>query len=269
MKCINCGEEVNSAYCPSCGQKNPPKKLNLLTLYGDFQARIYGFDGMFPRTLTDLTVRPGQATKAYIEGNRVRYYGPVGYFFLMITVYLLLASILNIDLVTFTKASMPDFGASQSEGQQQLYDFMMKTMNDSLRISSFIMALLIGFFSWLFFRKSGYNFIENAILIFYVNGHILWLSILSLITYKAAAWTVDYNLQLLITIVFTVYAFVDFYRHQNRVKVILKGLLVFATSYLFLILIAIGMMIVYLINNPDELEKMKPSQGRVKTEQTK
>jgi len=268
MKCINCGEEVTTSYCPSCGQKNPPKKLNLLTLYSDFQARIYGFDGMFPRTLTDLTIRPGQATKAYIEGNRVRYYGPVGYFFLMITVYLLLASILGVDLNEFSMASMHG-SVSPDPAQQQLYDVFMKTVNDSLRLTSFLMALFIGFFSWLFFKKSGYNFIENAILIFYVNGHILWVSIVSLIFYKAGGWTISYNSQLLISIVFTVYAFVDFYRYQSRSKVALKGLLVFITSYVFIILMTIAFMVVYFINNPDELKKMAPVNSGIKKEQAK
>jgi len=59
-------------------------------MYHDFQARIYGLDGMFPRTLRDVTLRPGQASRTFIQGNRVKYYGPVGYFFLMITVLLLL-----------------------------------------------------------------------------------------------------------------------------------------------------------------------------------
>src|SRR6187397_2984313 len=96
--CLNCRQPVTSRYCGSCGQSNPPKRLNLKTLWFDFQSRVYGFDGMFPRTLKDLTLRPGAVTRSYISGNRVLYYGPVGYFFIMITVYLLLASLIDVDL---------------------------------------------------------------------------------------------------------------------------------------------------------------------------
>ena len=68
-------------------------------------ARIYGFDGMFPPTLRDITIRPCVASRKYIEGNRVAYYGPVGYFFLMVTLIYIVASLFNIDLVEFMKSA--------------------------------------------------------------------------------------------------------------------------------------------------------------------
>ena len=76
--CINCGSPVATPFCANCGQASPPKKLSVLTLYTDFQSRIYGFDGMFPRTLRDLTIRPGHVAETYINGNRVKYVAPVG-----------------------------------------------------------------------------------------------------------------------------------------------------------------------------------------------
>jgi hypothetical protein len=79
--CVNCGVAVTSKFCAECGQPNPPKKLGLRTMWYDFQSRIIGFDGMFPRTIKDLTLRPGKASKNYVYGNRMMYYGPVGSFF--------------------------------------------------------------------------------------------------------------------------------------------------------------------------------------------
>lgn len=101
--CINCQQEVSDNYCSHCGQRTHVKRISLREGWNDFWARVYGFDGMFPNTLRDLTLRPGVAARIFISGNRVKYYGPVGYFFLMITVFLLLLDLLNIELADFLK----------------------------------------------------------------------------------------------------------------------------------------------------------------------
>jgi hypothetical protein len=59
--CINCNANVETPYCPACGQPNPPKKISIKNVWNDFVSRTYGFDGMFPRTIRDLTIRPGAA----------------------------------------------------------------------------------------------------------------------------------------------------------------------------------------------------------------
>jgi hypothetical protein len=116
MVCINCSSEVTSIFCPTCGQRQTVKRLSVKEGWNDFWARVYGFDGMFPRTLRDLTIRPGEVSRKYIKGNRVAYYGPVGYFFLMVTLMYIVASVLNIDLVEFMKsAGDMDFSRNQNQ----------------------------------------------------------------------------------------------------------------------------------------------------------
>lgn len=101
MTCTNCGQEAIEKFCPNCGQRTNVKRITFREGWFDFWSRVYGFDGMFPRTLRDLTIRPGKAARDYINGNRVKYYGPVGYFFLMITLFLVLAGMLDIDVRVF------------------------------------------------------------------------------------------------------------------------------------------------------------------------
>jgi Protein of unknown function (DUF3667) len=94
-QCINCHAETTGKFCSNCGQRMTVKRITFREGWNDFWARIYGFDGMFPNTLRDLTVRPGKASQLVIDGNRVKYYGPVGYFFLMITLLCLVGSLLD------------------------------------------------------------------------------------------------------------------------------------------------------------------------------
>lgn len=97
--CIIAGTSVAMDYCPNCGQKKSvTKRITILALFRDFINRIYRFDGMFPRTLRPLTIRPGEVARSYINGIRVKYVGPVGYYFLTLTFFLLVVPLLDIEL---------------------------------------------------------------------------------------------------------------------------------------------------------------------------
>src|SRR5882762_8751747 len=117
MTCINCATEAEGKFCPQCGQRLDVKRLTFKEGWHDFWARIYGLDGMFPRTFRDLTLRPGYASKEFIRGNRAKYYGPVGYFFLMITLFLLLLSMIGLDFVDYMKSMQEGLPVKQEESQ--------------------------------------------------------------------------------------------------------------------------------------------------------
>ena len=103
-KCVNCEQLVENNFCSHCGQRAIVKRITFREGWNDFWARVYGSDGMFPNTLRDLTIRPGKASQLFINGNRTRYYGPVGYFFLMITLLYLVGSLLDVPITEFMKS---------------------------------------------------------------------------------------------------------------------------------------------------------------------
>jgi hypothetical protein len=256
--CINCNQEVNASFCAHCGQPNPPKKLSFGNMYYDFQSRIYGFDGMFPRTLIDLTLRPGVVAKDYINGNRIKHYGPVGYFFLMITLFLIIMSIMEIDFSEFSRVSNQAFAADPAKGstvalQQRISNFI----GDNIRTFSFLSIPSIALMAWLFFRKSGYNFLEHAVIPFYIFGHVYWLSILNLFLFKFNGASTRFMIQFVVSIVFFAFACSDFYIHNSKLKAFLKGLAIYIFGSLIFIFVATMAAIVYMVANPEILELMK------------
>ncbi|NBP70053.1 MAG: DUF3667 domain-containing protein [Cytophagia bacterium] len=266
--CINCNQEVSTAYCPACGQRNPVNKINVANVWSDFVSRTYGFDGMFPRTLKDLTIRPGQVAREYIIGNRVKYYGPVGYFFLMLTLYLLLASLLEIDLVTFMMQTNPTNLETQGGGVQEIVREITQWTIDNMRSVSFFITLFTVFFTWLFFKKSKYNFIETGALVFFVTGHFMWVSIVLIVIYKISGFTLDSSYLFFFSIMFMIYAFADFYSHLSKWKIVIKGIIVHILSYVTLT-IFIVVVFIYQVSHDKELyEKIKPSNNKPKVEQS-
>jgi hypothetical protein len=218
---------------------------------------MYGFDGMFLRTVKDLTIRPGKVAGDFINGNRVKYFGPVGYFFFMVSIYLLIASILGVDLYAFTEAS--NAFNSPEANERDLQHSIVVLMNDNMRLISLAVVISMIFFTWLFFRKSGYNFIETTVLIFLVQGHAVWLSIFSVVSYKVFDYAWDGFLILFVSNVYILFGFIDLYSFLPRLRVVVKGLLVLMCSYaVFFALVVVGILL-YLSFHPEIVEKIKSS----------
>ncbi len=221
-----------------------------------------------PRTLKDLTIRPGQVAREYIIGNRVKYYGPVGYFFLMLTLYLLLASLLEIDLVTFMIQTNPTNVETQGGGVQEMVREITQWTIDNMRSVSFFITLFTVFFTWLFFKKSKYNFIETGVLVFFVTGHFMWVSIVLIVIYKISGFILNSSYLLLSSIVFMIYAFVNFYNHLSKWKIIIKGVFVHIFSYGALIIFIVAVFIYQVSHDKELYEKIKPSNNKPKVEQS-
>lgn len=259
--CVNCGVEVTSKFCAGCGQPNPPKKLGLSTMWYDFQSRIIGFDGMFPRTIKDLTLRPGKASKNYVYGNRMMYYGPVGYFFLMITLWLLLASFLNIDMKDLLSQSSSLANQPQKgTGQEQLNSLMFGLITENWKLFSFMIIPVLALVAKLFFRKSPYNLVEHAVLPLYVTGHTYWISAVALLVTKYSEGASIMLYVSLFIVPYYIFASVGFYDHQSKLKVIFKSFFVYSLSYLIYTIIFVIIIVVYVFTNPKIIESIKNGQ---------
>jgi hypothetical protein len=266
MTCINCQQEVSGKFCANCGQRSTVKRITFREGWNDFWSRVYGFDGMFPRTLRDLTIRPGNAARKFINGNRVQYYGPVGYFFLMVTLFLIMANILDVDLKELFSANqsrltpVPEPGSGQAEFNSIVMDFVASNM----RILAFAMIPFNALASRYFlFRKIGLNYLEHMVMPFYLVGHIYWLSILALILYKLTSSLTLYLSVSPISIIYFGYAYTTFIDHQPKWKSFLKGLFVYGIGMFFYVLfvafISVGLVALLVYLDPEMFEMLRPS----------
>lgn len=250
LTCINCGKEVATKYCPDCGQRNPPKPINLMTMYQDFQSRVYGFDGMFPRTIRDLTLRPGEVARTFIAGNRVKYVGPVGYFFIMVTSFIIVMNLLGIDFFEYGSANNPVSNMEGAERSEGLTRYFMDQVRNNMRIFNFAMVPVTAFVTMLFFRKSGLNYLENHVLVFYTLGHIEWFGIANLLVYYFTGQSFVIIQGLIIYLYFG-YGCMTLFTHNKKWVAFIKGIFASLIAYLLFMLIFIVGMVVYMILNPE------------------
>ena len=227
--CINCSAEVNATYCSQCGQKADVNRIKWKVLLSELNQRLLGLDTKFARTVKDLTIRPGRVVKSFIKGNRVKYINPVGYLFILSTVYVLAISIFNVDMVAFTK----DVGSMlRSETSQAVEaEGFQKVLMENMKILSFGLIPFFALGAYVVFRKKGYNLLETSVLIFYTHAHPLVLSFLTLLMYVVSGISGN-NYVFFVTILYFAFACASFYE-GNKVANFAKGLLSYLLGFLF------------------------------------
>ena len=77
--CLNCGAPISGRYCSNCGQKAKIKR-SLRAFFADMATQLLDFEGKVWRTLPMLAFKPGEMTRRYIDGERVKFVSPIALF---------------------------------------------------------------------------------------------------------------------------------------------------------------------------------------------
>lgn len=64
-RCLNCGADLNGAFCGSCGQRSVPADPTVAELAGDAWQELSGYDGRIVATFRNL-FRPAGIGFAYL-----------------------------------------------------------------------------------------------------------------------------------------------------------------------------------------------------------
>jgi len=104
-KCLNCGAELQGAYCHACGQAAHAHRT-LAHVFEEFLHGVIHFDTKAWRTLPMVIGRPGTLTRNYIYGQRARYISPLALF--LFTIFFMFA------VFAFAGGPAPDIDLSES-----------------------------------------------------------------------------------------------------------------------------------------------------------
>lgn len=88
--CLNCATPLVGSHCHACGQVAHVHRT-LSAFFHDLLHGVFHFEGRIWHTLPLLAWRPGELTRRYIDGQRVRFVSPLALFlfsvFLMFAVF--------------------------------------------------------------------------------------------------------------------------------------------------------------------------------------
>ena len=257
-ECINCGSISSGNFCVECGQKKEVERITLASLFNQYLGRLIGLDTKFLRTLKDLTISPGIVGQSYIQGNRVRYIEPVGYFIIFTTLFLLSFSIFGVEIEEYMRSNANSFLTAQQQtaDQTEFQELMFETMSKNMRLLNFLSVPFFGLVSLWFYRKSNYNFLEHLVNVFYLHGHLSIFSIISVIILRFTGYqTIGYIA--FISTLYYAWGVVKFYEKKGILQWIKAIVLYMIAMLLFIITLMILTSIVLFVYvkffNPDFL----------------
>jgi hypothetical protein len=252
---VNCGEPVNSKYCPNCGQKKDVGRLSFQTLYADLQFKLFGLDSKYFKTFIDLTYKPGKVLKSYLSGNRIQYAGPVPYFFVAITLLVLLITLLNIDMVGYTAPSTNALNSGLTDANIERQHIYQEWIFKHYKFLNFLLIPVYVLAARLLFRKDGYNLLENSAFMLYAYGHPQIITYLSLIIFKISGYSLAPFVSL-ISALYAGYFAMKFYEHGPGWLRFIKGVLIFPLTFLFIMLIVVAFVVLIELFFPDTAKSM-------------
>jgi len=201
IKCKNCGLIFKGNYCPRCGQNSGVRRFNFTSL--DIE------NGFFP-TIKLLTLNPGKSLRAYLRGKRLSLTVPMRYLIVMGAI----AAIISIRYKVFV-------GEGADGAPLEILNFIdfdfWEYANEFVTILNIVTVPVFAFFSYFFFKPTGYNYSENLILNMYITAHQLFILLVFFpiieifLPYKS---TILY-IYLIVTLIYNFWAYLSFFKLKN------------------------------------------------------
>lgn len=154
-RCKNCEALLRpeDKFCPQCGQPAKTKRLKIRQVRKDVLRKFLHADSGILRLTSDLASQPGAVAREYFAGKRKKYYDPLKFLTLTVGVSVLLTA--TFDLMSGSGGHTNPISA-----------FVAKHVN----VIFFLSVPIAAGFSWLLFRKKGYNYAEHLALHAFLGG---------------------------------------------------------------------------------------------------
>ncbi|MFM9989645.1 DUF3667 domain-containing protein [Flavobacterium sp.] len=230
MNCNNCNKEINSKFCPDCGQATSLKRIDGKYIIHEIE-HVLHFERGILYTIRELTINPGQNIRKYLSENRSRLVKPIIFIIITSLIYTILNHLFHIEdgYVKFHEAKKTTSAVGT----------IVKWVQDHYGYANIMMGIFIALWLKLFFRKSNYNFYEILIMLCFVMG----MGMLIFSVFVIIQGITHYNIMTIagiIGIVYCVWAIGQFY-DKNKIANYIKGLFAYIlgmiTFWIFPVLI--------------------------------
>jgi len=161
MDCKNCNIEINSKFCPDCGQPTNLKRIDGHYIIHEIE-HVLHFERGILYTIRELITNPGQNIRKYLTENRSRLVKPIIFIIITSLIYSITINIFNIEeeYVKFEGES-----ANLSTPKK-----VFTWIQGHYGYANIIMGVFIAFWIKVFFKRYQFNFFEILIMLCFVMG---------------------------------------------------------------------------------------------------
>jgi len=163
--CKRCNEQVDSNYCPNCGQPTTLKKINGQYVVNEI-VNLFADKGMI-YTIRKVLISPGKSVKQFLTEERYRFVKPITFVVITSLFYAIIKYFFQpiIDENTFVTPFL-QIGSKGDDATEGI----LRWLSENYAYSNMLILLFMAFWIKLFFRKYGYNIFEIFILLCFVSG---------------------------------------------------------------------------------------------------
>ncbi len=224
--CKHCKTELSLNFCPNCGRPLQLRRIDRKYVFQEIR-NVLNFEKGFLYSINELLIRPGKSINAFIKEDRNRLVKPIVFLIVTSFIYSVLNSIFH-----FEAAYQPP-----SDQAESAVLMVFKWIQSNYGYSNIIMALFIGFWIKLFYRKHGFNIFEIFILLCFVMGIGMLIYTISGIAQVLS----QTNLMLLASLlgfIYTSFAIGQFF-DQNKASSYVKAFFAYMMGFITFSLVAI------------------------------
>ncbi len=159
MDCKNCNKEINSKFCPNCGQPTSLKRIDGHYIAHEIE-HVLHFERGILYTIRELITKPGQNIRNYLSENRSRLVKPVIFIIVTSLIYTLISHFFHIEeeYVNFKGLEKSASGS------------ILEWIHGNYGYASILTGIFIAIWLKVFFKKYKYNFYELVIMLCFVQG---------------------------------------------------------------------------------------------------
>lgn len=261
--CKNCSGEILLNFCGNCGQKKA-KRIDRTYIKDEIQYTVFHMNKGFLYSIKKILRAPGKTAREFLEGNRVNHYKPI----------LLVFVVAGISAFITNTLIHPDVVMEKYfESHKVKTAFDMKSFNSFIYKYQAILMLasvpFMAFFTWLAFKKWGYNYCENVVITAY---SLIYLQVLSILIVLPVQYFLKDNPELfmpissvitfLLMICCFIWFYIDFYNNKSAGDVILRLfvlMLILVVLYILIIIIGIVAVIAYSLSTGIDPKTLFPA----------
>ena len=162
MTCKNCHTEVQSRFCPACGQPTSLKRIDGKYILHEIEHVLHVERGIF-FTIRALALHPGQSIREYLSENRSRLVKPVIFIIVTSLIYTLLNQFFHMEdgFVVYDETNPENPSAAGG---------IVKWIKSHYGYANIMMGVFVALWLKLFFKKEELNFFEILVMLCFVQG---------------------------------------------------------------------------------------------------
>ncbi|HYC93113.1 MAG TPA: DUF3667 domain-containing protein [Thermoanaerobaculia bacterium] len=168
--CLNCGAELQGKFCHVCGQKAASVHLGMHDFVHEATHEFLHLDGKILQTVKLLVVKPGELTRQFLEGRRVRYITPVRLYLTFSLIFFTLAALLPGATEGMVKVNRTGLN-QDTELERRIEGGLLKAEQENEKLGQavlhnlprvmFVLMPIFALVTWAFYRKQQRYYIAH------------------------------------------------------------------------------------------------------------